>query len=156
MSSTNESKPVKNLEEDTNWFQWLFITYLDSLFAKGYTRPLELEDLGEISSYERADLAYGRFKKVFDAEIKKNPDTKLWHMIWLTVGYWKLYLAIFLFSVSAAVQFGPVLILTQLVKYLAGYITLSTVEVWIFVCLLFALPIIQSVLLTFYFSWQIQ
>ena len=145
--SASDPKPSKNLEEDSNWFQWLFITYLDNLFAKGYTRPLEQEDLGSITSYERADLAYARFRKVFDEEIKKNPNAKLWHMIWKTVGYWKLYLAIFLFAVSAAVQFGPVLILTQLVKYLAGYITLSTVEVWVFVCLLFVLPMVQSILL---------
>lgn len=124
------------------------MTWLDVLFAKGYEKKLELTDLGLISEQDKSEMLYQKFSRFFAKECSK-PFAKrsLWHVLWQTVSYWKLFVAMVLFLVSAAVQFGPVLILTRLVKHFAGVSPLNIVQLWILVVLLFVFPMITSITL---------
>jgi ATP-binding cassette subfamily C (CFTR/MRP) protein 1 len=140
--------PTKSLEEETSFLGYIFMTYLDSLFAIGNRRPLELEDLGAIPKNNRADNLHAKFIVHYEKQ-RKLPAHKrsLWHAIWLTVGYWRLFLALFLFGVSAALQLGPVMILNRMVKHFEGVQVLSKGQLWILVSLLFLFPLIGSVAL---------
>ena len=79
--------------------------YMSKLFDIGYTKPIELEDLGGVSKADRADLLYAEFMIHFSKEASKpKKQRSLWGVLWRTVRYWKLFFALFLFGVSAALQ----------------------------------------------------
>ena len=63
----------------------------------------------------------------------------------LTVGYGKFFLALVLFAVSAALQLGPVLILTRIVDYFSGVKSYSKGQLWIMIALLFVFPMVGSI-----------
>jgi ATP-binding cassette subfamily C (CFTR/MRP) protein 1 len=140
--------PTKSLVEDSNWISFILMTYLDSLFSVGNKRPLEMEDLGAIPTANRADVLYPVFMGHYNAQ-KHLPAEKrsMWRAIWLTIGYWRLVLALVLFAISAALQLGPVLILTRLVKYFMGVHSYHRWQLWILVALLFVFPLLSSILL---------
>ena len=137
-----------SMEDSSNWFSYVFMTYLDTLFAKGYQRTLELADLGGISKQDRSDLLHHKFEKEYQVECEKPlAKRSLWGILWRTVSYWKLFLGLILFGVSAALQFGPVLILTRLVRYFQGVEYFTTAELWVLVCLLMVFPVVGAVAL---------
>jgi ATP-binding cassette subfamily C (CFTR/MRP) protein 1 len=138
----------KSLEEKSNWWAFIFMTYLDPIFAIGYQRPLELEDLGAPHVNNRADNLHGKFFANYDKQ-KHLPLHKrsLWHALWLTVGYWRVLLAMIWFGVSAALQLGPVLILNRMVKHFEGSQPLSKGSLWVLVALLFVFPMLSSMFL---------
>lgn len=140
--------PTKSLEEDTNWFTYTFMVYLDSLFSVANKRTLEIEDLGAIPKANRADVLYPVFMGHYQKQRHLPPEKRsLWHAIWLTVGYGRFVLALVLFGISAALQLGPVLILTRLVNYFAGVTDYSKRSLWIMVALLFVFPLVSSIAL---------
>lgn len=149
--SDTTSKPTreKSLEERSSWLSYIFFFYLDSLFSIGYRKTLELSDLGGIPEQNRSDVLYKRFE-VFYAEEKKNKPVgkrSLWNILWKTVGYWRLFLAIALFGVYAALLFGPVLILTRLVRYFQGAENYENWSLWLMVAFLFIFPMVASIAL---------
>jgi len=111
-------KQEKSPEEKASWFSFLFFFHLDGLFAIGYQKPLELSDLGEISTQNRTELVYKRFEYYFIEE-KKLPahQRSLWTIVLKTIGYEKLIFAVFLFGIYSTLSFGPVYILNTLVKH---------------------------------------
>lgn len=138
----------KSLEESAGILSYIFLTYLDPIFAKGNLRPLELSDLGSISTQDRSDHLYTRFVAEYEKErVKPLEKRSLWYALWRTVGYSKLVFALLLFCVSAAFQFGPVLILTRLVRHFAGMEEMDDVGVWLCVAFLFLFPMITSITL---------
>ena len=140
--------PTKSLDEDINIFSYIFMTYLDTLFSVANKRTLEIEDLGCVPKANRADVLYpifmGHYMKQRHLPAEKR---SLWHCIWMTVGYWRFFLALLLFGISAGVQLGPVLILTRLVNYLQDVTEYKTSSVWIMVALLFVFPLVSSIAL---------
>lgn len=138
-----------SLEASSGPIGFVLMTYLDKLFSEGYKRTLTDKDLGGISEADRSDLLIKKFNELYENEARTTPLQKrsLWKVLWRTVGYWKLILALALFALSAAVQFGPVEILTRLVKYLQGVDKYDVSEVWGMVVLLFVFPVCGSIAL---------
>jgi ABC-type multidrug transport system fused ATPase/permease subunit len=140
--------PSVSLEEGATWFAYIFMTYLDTLFAQGATRALEMGDLGPIASQDKSDVLYAKFCRFYGLEMKKPaPKRSLLNVLCLTCGYWKFALAISLFSLYAALQFGPVFILTRLVRYFQGVDNYTDFQLWVMVSLLLIFPIVGSILL---------
>lgn len=105
-----------------------------------------MEDLGGIPESNRSDVLYERFQVLFEKEkLKPEKRRSLWNVLWLTVGYGRLFWALVLFGISAALQFGPVLILTRLVKYFEGFVHYTQAQLWVLVALLFVFPMVGSV-----------
>jgi ABC-type multidrug transport system fused ATPase/permease subunit len=133
------------IEDNSSWLSFLFMTHLSDLFARGSKQDLYAEDLGGVSVEDRTDRLYAEFCKNFDME-KQKPKKKrsLWSVLFKSTGRAKLVLATLLFAISSAFQFGPVLILTHLVRYFAGLEELSDVGLWVMVALLFVCPMVSS------------
>lgn len=147
----NSALLERAIEDRSGCFSYLLMTYLDRLFATGYKRTLEAEDLGGISQADRADVLYERFKIEYDAECHAQGDDvkrrSLWAILFRTISYNRLIAAIALFCVNAAVQFGPVFILTKLVRSSQGVEVYSTASLWVMVALLFVFPVFGSLCL---------
>eukprot|EP01033_Poteriospumella_lacustris_P004219 gene4219-3010_t len=141
-------QPELSMEEKSNWFTYMMMTYLDPIFAVGYQRTLELEDLGGVPKNNRADVLHAKFMKSYEKQ-KHLPINKrsLWHALWLTVGYWRVTLAMIFFGFSAALQLGPVMVLNRMVKHFQGSSPLNKGQLWILVALLFVFPILSSIFL---------
>ncbi len=86
--------PEQSLEEKSNWITFIFMTYLDPIFAIGYQRSLELEDLGAVPKNNQAGNLHSKFVANYEKQ-RHLPLHKrsLWHALWLTVGYWRVTLA---------------------------------------------------------------
>ncbi len=138
--------PDRNAEEDANLFTFLTFSYLNPLFRKGYQTTLEHSDLGIVAKQDRTDLLYVRFYQEWLKEKQIFPKSKrsLWFTLWRTVGYHRLFLAIFLYAIYTAESFGPILILNRLVQHFQGTAELSTAGLWICVSLMFVLPMTAS------------
>lgn len=140
-----------NLEEGASWFSYIFLVYLDDLFATGYKKTLSMRDLGNVAESDKSDVLHKEFcihwRKAMATPAKPGKKRELWPILWSTVGRWRLYLALFLFALSAALQFGPVMILKVLVEYLQGTRDMDLSLVWVLVALLFVFPLVSSILL---------
>eukprot|EP01039_Chlorochromonas_danica_P020546 gene20546-25118_t len=124
------------------------MTYLDPIFAVGYQRTLELEDLGGVPKNNRADVLHAKFMKSYEKQ-KHLPINKrsLWHALWLTVGYWRVTLAMIFFGFSAALQLGPVMVLNRMVKHFQGSSPLNKGQLRVLLASLFVCPILSSIFL---------
>ena len=78
------------------------LLYLNPLFQKGYLNTLNLEDLGKTAHQDTSDFLYTRFRLEFEKECLK-PDKKrsLWYVLWRTVGYYRLVVALVLYGAYA-------------------------------------------------------
>lgn len=151
MNSNFELSQEPSFEDNTSWFSFIFMFYLDSLFLKGISKPLVLSDLGGIREADKSSGLHIKFNIAWKDAIEKskltNEQPNLWRILWITMGYSNLYLSLGLFFISAGVQFGPVLILNRLVSYFQGSITFSDEWLWTLVLMLFILPILCSICL---------
>jgi ATP-binding cassette subfamily C (CFTR/MRP) protein 1 len=140
-----ENQNELSLEDGSSWYGKIAISYLDRLFSLGTERSLQHEDLGVPSDVDRSGELFEKFDVFWQEECKKPvEEQRIWHCLWLTVGYDKLLLGIVLYAMYAASAFGPVLILTELVQYFQGAENITLTEAWVFVCLLLIVPIIGS------------
>ena len=146
---SNTPTDMPSLEDSAGPISAVFMFWLDGLFAKGFRKTLELQDLGGISINDRSDVLTEKFNKQYELECTSKTLKKRspWSIIWRTVGYWRLWAAILLFMVSAAVQFGPVMILTRLVRHFAGIEKFDDASLWGMVILLFVFPVFGSICL---------
>lgn len=139
------------LEEGSSWLSRCFMSYMDGLFAKGYHTTLELSDLGGINEDDKSAGLQKKFQKAWEEALESVKGTEkkpsMWGVLWRTIGLWRLGLALLYFLVSAAVQFGPVVILNALVKYMQGDLELTTAQAWLLVAALFIFPMISSITL---------
>ena len=135
------------LEDSCGVFGFVFMSYLYKLFSVGSKRTLTDTDLGGISDADRSDFLYEKFSVLYsnEAATKSLIQRSLWRILWRTVGYWKLYLSLALFIVSAALQFGPVMILTRLVRYLQKAESYDTTGLWGMIVLLFVFPVVGAI-----------
>jgi ABC-type multidrug transport system fused ATPase/permease subunit len=108
---------------------------------------LEHEDLGAVSTQDSCEYLHIRFEKYFAEEKRTKPFEKrsLWHVLWRTSGYEKLILGIVLYAIYQTEAFGPILILTHLVRYFEGLEHLTTAELAVLVALIFILPFTGSI-----------
>ena len=91
---------------------------------------------------------YDKFIVYWNAEMEKKKLGKkrqsLWHVLWMTVGYWYLFEAIIWYLLYAISSYGPVLVLSQLVSHFEGSIVLTPTQLWILAGLMFICPILSS------------
>ena len=66
-------------------------------------------------------------------------------MLWRTVGYGKLTLALFLQSCYTLLLFGPIISLYMLIEHLDGTNTLDTWTVWVLVSLMLICPCMGAI-----------
>ena len=134
-------------EDESDWISYITMSYLNPLLGWGSKNDLQIEDLGNTSDEDRADLLYQKFNLYWNEESKKIPEKRsLWNVLWRTVGYFRLFLAIALYAGYAAISYGPVMILNRLVQHFQGTNVLSTSIVALLVSLMFILPVIGSIL----------
>jgi len=151
VASSKDKYPFSE-EERAPWFSRLFLLYLNPLFNKGAKatsakNQIELVDLGVTSKQDQSLRLYTEFTKQWQHERRlPHKQRSLWFVLWRTVGYSKLFKAIGLYLGYSASSFGPVMILNALVKHFEGTSELSPALLWILVSLIFAIPMVGSVL----------
>ena len=137
------SKP--SLEDGANWLSALTMTYLSPLLRLGASKPLTAVDLGGPSHQDTANFCVSRTKKFYEAQPAEEKDiTRA-----LISGFngWRIVLAMTFYSISAFLQFVPVLILNDLVKYFTQYPNYKTfVTPWLEVSALFVIPVLMALL----------
>ena len=139
-------KDAKSFEDKAVWYTYFLFSFLNPLFRKGSTETLEQTDLGVVSDQDNVHVLYKKFLDVWDVEKKKPIEKRsLWAVLWRTVGYPKLILALVLYAGYSAASFGPILILNVLVKDLAGVKLLVLWRKWTYIALLFVLPMAGSI-----------
>jgi ABC-type multidrug transport system fused ATPase/permease subunit len=149
MNSNFKLSKDPSFEDNTSWFSFIFMFYLDALFMKGISKPLGLSDLGGIREADKSSELHIKFNIAWNDAIEKSKLTSkkpnLWSILWKTMGYSKFIFSFALFFISAVIQFGPVFILNRLVSYFEGSITFSDEWLWTLVSMLFIFPIIISI-----------
>lgn len=140
MSEEKSSFPTVAFEDAADPVSRFFMTYMDPLFAKGVT-GLVHEDLGITSLQDKALPLHDKFIKEWAVE-KEKPRKRqsLWSVLWRVVGYDRIIKAILLYACFAAISFGPIIILTNLVSHFEGKAILSTTSLWTLVAFMFILP----------------
>lgn len=137
-----------NYEEQANWISFLFLSYLNPIFRSGNEKPLEMQDLGGIAKQDRSETLYDSFTREYEQESQKPLARRsLWKVLWRSVGYMRLFVGIGLYMISAAMQFGPVNILTRLVRYFQGLDVYTETDLWIMVAFLFICPALGALCL---------
>ena len=136
----------KSAEDKAGFFGRWFYTYLDAIFKVGNERTLMMADLGAVSERDRCAWVESRFD-IYWAQEMKLPRRKqsLWRVLWRTVGWDQLFLSLWYYAIYAGVTYGPILIMNALVQDIQGTAPLSTVTTWIFVALMFVLPMLGSI-----------
>ena len=139
----------KSFEESAGPLSRLGVFYLNKLIDLGYTRELLHSDLGGVSQQDKCLPLFEKFYGLWQLEMKKPlKEQSLWMVLWRTVGFGRLFLALFLYACSTAASYGPVLILSALVIYFenpnaTNRTPISTI--WIYVALMFVLPMASSI-----------
>ena len=151
--ATTDDNGVSNrklsFEESAGPLSRLGVFYMNKLIDLGYTRELLHSDLGGVSQQDKCLPLFEKFYGLWQLEMKKPMKKQsLWMVLWRTVGFGRLILALFLYACSAAASYGPVLILSALVIYFENpnapnRTPISTI--WIYVALMFVLPMASSI-----------
>eukprot|EP01041_Mallomonas_annulata_P002837 gene2837-5584_t len=144
LNISSEAKQTVSFEDEASMISRCFLFYLNPLFRTGAERLLAHEDLGGTSRQDQCNVLHKSFSVAWAAEMKK-PKRSLWNTLLKTVGVSRMCLAIGLYGVFAASSFIPILILNALVKHFEGTSTVPTALLWIYVALLFVVPMVGSV-----------
>jgi hypothetical protein len=137
-TATTERPPIPKFRDDelgyedkASIFSKTFLLYLNPIFKIGNERVLEHVDLGATSRVDKCAHLQPRFHR-FLAEERARPAKKqsLWRVLWRTCGYDQLAIAMMLYVASAAIAYGPIIILNNLVKHFEKTITLSVEILW--------------------------
>lgn len=136
-----------SIEENSSALSRLFLFYLSPLINEGNKRDLVLADLGPPSIQDRTVPIFRKFTNFWQQELMLKPEKRsLWFVLWRTCSWTRMWLAITLYAGSAAASFGPPLLLNQIVQHLSGTLSLPASTLWIYVALMFVLPMASSVL----------
>lgn len=69
----DERKPYP--ERSSNWISQIMFWWLTPIFATGYKRTIQPNDLWEIDDIQKVDNMYAKFKSVLDESIKRDQDS---------------------------------------------------------------------------------
>ena len=111
---------VKFVHDFANFLSRLTYSWLDTMLRLGSSRPLELDDLGDLPSVDKADINHQRFFKVWEkekiqaAKYKKCPS--LWHAYFIAHRFSLAKAAMCRLCTDLLSFIGP-LCLKQIVKY---------------------------------------
>lgn len=75
---------VKFVHDFANFLSRLTFSWLDSMLRLGSSRPLELDDLGDLPSGDKADINHQRFLKVWEKEKIRAAKHKTGASLWRT------------------------------------------------------------------------
>lgn len=127
------------------YFSWLTISNMNTMFSLGSKKRLEVEDLGKI----RDDDCVKSVSAIFESEWKKElllipPKRSLWRPIFKVTGYLNPIMGLIFQGVSSGCGFGPPLLLKELAFHVSGlpHYQLSLEKLWLYITLLLVLPII--------------
>ena len=144
--SEQKNSEGESIEDQANIFSRCLITYLNPLFRLGSVRLLEQEDLGATSRQDQCGVLSNNFDKAWQQELKKpSKAISLWNALVRTVGFWRLIWGVALYAIYAASSFVPVIIMNALINHFEGVITIDKVLLWIYVALLFVVPMAGSI-----------
>lgn len=133
-------------EDNASWISRLLLLYLNPLIALGANKSLLHDDLGEVSEKDKSAVLRARFDVEWDLETKKPQEKRsLWLALWRTVGYHRVFTAMFVYGLYAAISYGPILILKVLIRYFSGAQSLTPTALWVLVAMMLVLPCIGSV-----------
>ena len=138
----NSFMPSGTSKEDGAGFlsTWLMM-YMNQILRTGNKHTLLQVDLGPINFDDKCDNIQINFDKFWALEQKKPAARQsLWLVLWRTVGWGKIFLAMFYYLMYAGISFGPILILNALVQHVQKTLILSTGVLWFLVAMIFALP----------------
>lgn len=164
IGNARSNEELKSFEDEANFFSRLFLFFLDPILKLGGTQVLERDDLRVPSHQDLSSTVYAKITSSWNAEIqkchdhnqgtirktgelKKSKKPSLIKALFRAASPRNFYIALILYGLSTILQFVPVLILNDLVKYLGGSTTTSTyVNPWVEVLLLFLTPACVSLL----------
>ena len=128
-------------EDDAGFLSTWLMMYMNQILRTGNEQTLLQVDLGPINFDDKCDNIQINFDKFWALEQKKSATKQsLWLVLWRTVGWGKIFLALFYYLIYAGISFGPILILNALVQHVQKTKILSTGVLWFLVAMIFALP----------------
>ncbi|GMH98076.1 hypothetical protein TrST_g10769 [Triparma strigata] len=136
---------TKSLEDGASWFSKFTMFYLDPLLKLGAQRPLTMLDMGGPSEQDKAANTFEKVTHIYESQ----PEGKksIAGALWKGFGVAKFFFALFLYTISSFLQFVPVLILNDLVKYFQSSGVVETVvNPWVEVAALFLVPLCVTLL----------
>lgn len=134
-----------SLEDNANFFSRFLLLYLNPLLQLGSEKALMHEDIGGTSRMDQAGELHTAFEREWKKELQKPADkVSLWFSMIRAIGIGRLCLGIGLYGIYAATTFVPIIILNALVKHFEGIALLPTSLLWIYVALLFVVPMVGS------------
>ena len=143
----DDKDPPPSTQDTASLMSRILLLYLTPLLKTGATKILTPEDTGPPSLCDRASASHDNVRKRWDAELQRVQsanakkreayEAKLSKMteeqrqkmvftpitpnlalvLWNAFGYWRVWTAVFFYVLSALLQFVPVLILNDLVRY---------------------------------------
>eukprot|EP00956_Cyclotella_meneghiniana_P001053 scaffold1252_cov66-Cyclotella_meneghiniana.AAC.7 len=143
----DDKDPPPSTEDTASLISRILLLYLTPLLKTGASKILTPEDIGPPSLCDRASASHDNVRKRWDAELQRVQsanakkreayEAKLSKMteeqrqkmvftpitpnlalvLWNAFGYWRVWTAVFFYVLSALLQFVPVLILNDLVRY---------------------------------------
>ena len=124
------------------------LEFLNPLLELGYQRPLTQVDLGKLKESIQTENLYKIFAVQWKGE-RAMPKGKqsIWRALLKTIGYKRQLFGLILSGISAGCAFGPPLILRSLVNYFGGVTYYPKSTLWIFVVLLFCIPVFGGICL---------
>ena len=117
------------------------MAFMNHILDAGSKHTLVHADLGPINDADKCLNIQAPFDKYWELEQQKPLNKQsLWLVLWQTVGWLKVILAMLYYFVYAGIAFGPVLILNALVQHVQKTQILNTRLLWSLVLMIFALP----------------
>lgn len=143
-------KPVvrkaQSLEDQADFWSYLFFNFLNPLFHTGANRTLEHEDLGACSKQDCTATLFAIFSQHWREEVDQPAKSRsLWRALWKTVRFTRFCYGIFLFGMYTLEGFGPIIVMNFLVQRAQGTTEMSLNLAWVCVALLFVFPMTASV-----------
>jgi hypothetical protein len=128
-------------ENQAGFFSSWSMSFMNQILQTGDKHTLLHADLGPINFQDKCSNIQVQFDKFWAIEEKKPYKVQsLWVVLWRTVGWLKVFSAMFYYLIYAGISFGPILILNALVQHVQKTNVLSTGLVWFLVAMIFALP----------------
>ena len=135
----------QSLEDGAGIFNTIWLSYLTPLLRQGAKKPLNPLDLGGPSAQDKAENCHARVMEVYNAQ--PEDEKSIAKALVNSFGVSRFLYALLLYVISAALQFLPVLILNDLIKYFQAYPTVATVvDPWLEVVAMFLIPTFVTLL----------
>ena len=149
-------------EDQAGFFSTWSMSFMNQILQTGDKHTLLHADLGPINFQDKCSNIQVQFDKFWAIEEKKPYKVQsLWMVLWRTVGWLKVFSAMFYYLIYAGISFGPILILNALVQHVQKTNVLSTGVVWFLVAMIFALPMagnlspLSSIFDSYYVAWSL-